>query len=328
MKHHQGVDEPQRWTKYPNNPVIGKDLGTCFDMSVDVRPGRYRMWFSWRPKHGIGYAESADGLHWSVRHEIVLGPDWSEPAEELEVTRPFVLVDGDQLTMWYSAHGRERVVIARAVSEDGLSWQRQGTVLEPELPWEKASLMCPSVLRDAAGRYHMWYSGGERYEPDAIGYAVSTDGIRWSRPSDAPVLAPGAPGSWEASRVAGAHVFRHGDWLYAAYIGFAKGYEDSSIGIARSLDGLTWERHADNPVIVRGKPGEFDSINVYKPFVHVDGDEWRVWFNGSSPIRGEDSSPDNRIEQIGVAWCRFRFRSSRPDQVGIAADASAPGAES
>lgn len=313
MKVPQPVDEKQRWTKYAGNPVIGKDLGTCFDMSVDVSPGRYRMWFSWRPKHGIGYAESSDGLHWTVHHEIVLGPDSEDPAEELEVTRPFVLVEDDRLTMWYSAHGKDRVVIARAVSGDGLIWQRQGTVLEPERPWEKASLMCPSVLRDRAGHYQMWYSGGERYEPDAIGYALSSDGIRWTRQSDEPVLTHGGAGSWEASRVAGAHVFRHDDWLYAAYIGFANGYEDSSIGVARSRDGLSWERHADNPILTRGRPGEFDSINVYKPFVHVDGEEWRIWFNGSSPIRGADSYPENRIEQIGVAWCRFRFRAYGPD---------------
>jgi predicted GH43/DUF377 family glycosyl hydrolase len=122
------------------------------------------------------------------------------------------------------------------------------------------------------------------------------------------VLRPGPSGSWEADRVAGAHVFRIGEWLYAAYIGFANGFEDSAIGIARSRDGINWERHANNPVITHGNPGEWDSINVYKPFVVVDGDEWRMWFNASSPIEGADTHIDNRIEQIGFASCRFQFR--------------------
>jgi predicted GH43/DUF377 family glycosyl hydrolase len=280
-------------------------------MSVDVVDDRHRMWFSWRPKHGIGYAESTDGLHWHVRDTVVLGPNPDDPSEELEVTRPFVLVDGGELTMWYAAHGKDRVAIARATSVDGETWQRQGVVLSPTLPWEKAALMCPSVLRDSQGTYHMWYSGGERYEPDAIGYATSTDGISWTRVKDEPVLRPGAHGSWEADRVAGAQVLRDGQWLYAIYIGFANGFEDSSIGIARSSDGISWERHEDNPVITRGAAGDFDSINVYKPFVVVDAPTWRMWFNGSSPISGDDASHDNRVEQIGYASCQFHFRAAQ-----------------
>jgi predicted GH43/DUF377 family glycosyl hydrolase len=297
-----------RWVKYAGNPVLGGSLGTCFDMSVEVSGGRHRMWFSWRPQHGIGYAESVDGLSWEARPGLVLGPDPGAPAEQVEVTRPFVLVEDRQLTMWYSAHGEQSVVISRATSVDGVTWERQGTVLSPTQPWEKSSVMCPSVLRDEFGRYHMWYSGGERYEPDAIGYATSPDGISWDRALDGPVLRPGAVGSWEADRVAGAHVVRQGRNLYAVYIGFAHGFEDSSIGVARSSDGITWERHAGNPIITRGAPGEFDSINVYKPFVVIDEGCWRVWFNGSSPISGNNTSVDNRIEQIGYASCHFRFR--------------------
>jgi beta-1,2-mannobiose phosphorylase / 1,2-beta-oligomannan phosphorylase len=300
----------ERWTKYSGNPVLGGDLGTCFDMSVDVRDGLHRMWFSWRPRRGIGYAESRDGLNWTALEHVVLRGDPDDPAGSIEVTRPYVLVESGQLTMWYAAHSERSVVIARATSGDGIEWEREGVVLEPTLSWEKAALMCPSVIRDDEGQYHMWYSGGERYEPDAIGYATSRDGVSWTRVQDEPVLGPGEPGSWEADRVAGAHVFREGDWLYAAYIGFANGFEDCAIGIARSRDGVNWERHANNPVVTRGAAGEFDSINVYKPFVIVDGDEWRMWFNASSPISGNDTRPDNRIEQIGYASCRFRFQPS------------------
>jgi beta-1,2-mannobiose phosphorylase / 1,2-beta-oligomannan phosphorylase len=300
----------ERWMKYSGNPVLGGELGTCFDMSVDVRNGLHRMWFSWRPRRGIGYAESQDGLHWTVRDDVVLGGNPDDPAQSIEVTRPYVLVESEQLTMWYAAHGERSVVIARATSGDGIEWERTGVVFEPSLSWEKAALMCPSVIRDDDGRYHMWYSGGERYEPDAIGYATSTDGISWTRVREEPVLRPGAAGSWEADRVAGAHIFPVGDWLYAAYIGFANGFEDSAIGIARSRDGVSWERHADNPVVTRGAAGEFDSINVYKPFVVVDGDEWRMWFNASSPSSGDDTRIENRIEQIGYASCRFQFQPS------------------
>jgi predicted GH43/DUF377 family glycosyl hydrolase len=250
-------------------------------------------------------------LHWRTRTDVVLAADAGTEAESVEVTRPFVLAEDDGLTMWYAAHGPDEVAIARARSRDGIRWEREGIVLRPEEPWEKRALMCPSVLRDEDGTYHLWYSAGERYEPDAIGYAMSADGITWQRVDRGPVLRPDEASDWEKSRVAGAHVFTQDGWLFAAYIGFADGFEDSSIGIARSGDGIRWLRHAGNPVITPGDPGEFDSINVYKPFVVVDNGEWRLWFNGSSPLAGDDASPENRIERIGYATCRFEFQEAR-----------------
>jgi predicted GH43/DUF377 family glycosyl hydrolase len=300
----------EQWIKHLGNPVLGGDLGTCFDMSVATPPaGGYRMWFSWRPRHGIGVADSPDGVTWRALPDVVLGPDEAAPDERLEVTRPFVLVEEDGThTMWYAGHGEDRVVICRATSVDGLVWHRSGTVLEPTAAWEKSAVMCPSVVRGADGLLHMWYSGGERYEPDAIGYAVSDDGLRWRRVGDGPVLVAVPWSGWEQDRVAGAHVFEHNGWLYAAYIGFANGFEDSAIGFARSHDGVTWQRHAGNPVLTRGQAGDFDSINVYKPFVIIRGEVWHMWFNASAPLSTGNTSPDNRIEQIGYASSRFVFQ--------------------
>lgn len=305
------VVAPGRWVKYGGNPVLGGALGTCFDLSVAVVDGQYRMWFSWRDKQGIGYATSPDGLHWTPAHDVVLGPDPQSEPEILEVTRPFVLIEDHGFTMWYSAHHAEQVVLCRATSTDGVAWSRPRVIFEPEQPWEKAAVMCPSVLRDDAGTYHLWYSGGERYEPDAVGYATSPDGIRWTRVRSTPVLRADPGSGWERDRVAGAHVFRHDGWLYAAYIGFANGFEDSAIGIARSADGITWHRHASNPVLTRGAPGDFDAINVYKPFVHIEGPRGRMWFNASAPRTSTSTSTsvqtEDRVEQIGHAESRFTF---------------------
>jgi hypothetical protein len=299
----------EQWTKHPGNPVLGGALGTCFDVSVvATHGGGYRMWFSWRPRRGIGVADSPNGLTWTALPHVVLGPDEDSPDEMLEVTRPFVLVDQNgTYVMWYAGHSDDRVVIRRATSVDGLVWHRSGTVLEPTAAWEKSAVMCPSVLQGRDGRLHMWYSGGERYEPDAIGYAVSDDGVQWERVGTGPVLSADPSSRWESDRVAGAHVVEHEGWLYAAYIGFANGFEESAIGFARSPDGVTWQRHAGNPVLTHGRPGDFDSINVYKPFVIIDGQVWRLWYNASAPVAGGDTSPENRIEQVGFASSRFVF---------------------
>ena len=94
--------------------------------------------------------------------------------------------------------------------------------------------MCPTVLwDDEEGIYKLWYSGGGWFEPDAIGYATSADGMTWTRPRSEPVFTAEAANLWERERVAGAHVLKTGGWYYLFYIG----YEDlfkARIGLARS----------------------------------------------------------------------------------------------
>src|SRR6201987_4373955 len=81
------------WEKYEKNPVLGGSLGTCFDVTVLRETGKYRMWFSWRPKRSIALVESKEGLAWG-EPAVVLGPN---PASgwEGEVNRPVVLKEGD-----------------------------------------------------------------------------------------------------------------------------------------------------------------------------------------------------------------------------------------
>jgi beta-1,2-mannobiose phosphorylase / 1,2-beta-oligomannan phosphorylase len=39
-----GDDTTAGWAKYPGNPVLGGNLGTCFDISVLKEDETYRMW--------------------------------------------------------------------------------------------------------------------------------------------------------------------------------------------------------------------------------------------------------------------------------------------
>src|SRR5580693_2315285 len=77
------------WMKYAKNPVLGGDLGTCFDISVLKEGDTYRMWFSWRPKKSIALVESTDGANWG-KPVVVLAPnpktDW-----ESDLNRPVVI---------------------------------------------------------------------------------------------------------------------------------------------------------------------------------------------------------------------------------------------
>ena len=61
------------WEKHPANPLLGGDLGTCFDISMLAEEDRLLMYFSWRDCHSIAPCTSKDGIHWS-QPEICLRP--------------------------------------------------------------------------------------------------------------------------------------------------------------------------------------------------------------------------------------------------------------
>jgi len=288
------------WLKYTNNPVLGGQYGTCFDISVLKEGDTYRMWVSWRPKKSLGLVESADGLQWS-EPKIVLGPnpdtDW-----EQEINRPVVLKRGDTYHLWYTGQvwgkdrARNRSWIGYATSQDGVNWTRMSKepVLTADSPWEKnIAVMCPHVIWDEPAKvYRMWYSGGEQYEPNAIGYATSPDGLKWTKHPDNPIFIADKNGPWEQHKVTACQVIREGDWHLMFYIGFADEHT-AQIGLARSRDGITgWERHPQNPIIrarVNNEAWDYDAC--YKPYALFHEGRWLLWYNGRK----------GGVEQIGVA---------------------------
>jgi len=281
------------WRKYEGNPVLGGKLGTCFDVAVLKDKDCYRMYFSWRPKRSVAIVESSDGIHWG-EPRIVLGPN-PQSGWEGRINRPVVVKRKDEYDMWYTGQSRDRSWIGYATSDDGVTWKRTSDkpVLSAEEPWEKVAVMCPHVIWDEeTGMFRMWYSGGEQYEPDAIGSATSPDGLHWTKHPSNPIFARNPGNAWERHKVTACQVIRHGDWHMMFYIGF-RDVHHAQIGLARSRDGLTnWQRHPGNPIIFPGKDA-WDGDACYKPFAICDEehDRWLLWYNGR---RGN-------IEQIGLA---------------------------
>ncbi len=286
-----GVETAAGWRKYEHNPVLGGQLGTCFDVALLREEDRYRMWFSWRPRKSLARVESADGIHWSDPL-IVLGPnpstDW-----EADVNRPAVLKRSDGYHLWYTGQAKNRSWIGYATSPDGVAWTRrsQRPVLSADAAWEKVAVMCPHVAwEEERGEFRMWYSGGDPYEPDAIGLATSRDGLHWTKHPDNPVFRSDPRLAWERHKVTAAQVVRRDGWYYLFYIGF-RDVDHAQIGLARSRDGIGgWQRLPANPIVRPGE-GRWDHDACYKPFAIFDGQRWLLWYNGRHGDR----------EQIGLA---------------------------
>lgn len=285
------ADTAGGWVKYPGNPVLGGKLGVCFDVTLLKEGDLYKMWFSWRTKRSMGYTESRDGIHWS-EPKVVLSP--TESGWEELINRSSVVKKDGKYFMWFTGQTRTHSRIGLAVSEDGINWTRvqKDPVLIAEETWEKTSVMCPHVLWNEKEKvFQMWYSGGEQYEPNAIGYAESTDGIHWRKRAENPVFAADPNTPWEQHKVTACQVFPWEGKYLMFYIGFENEHL-ARIGIARSEDGaMNWERLPENPIIGPDE-GTWDASACYKPFVIFDeqADRWLLWYNGRN----------RNIEQIGL----------------------------
>jgi len=100
--------------------------------------GIFRMWCAKHEANNamIAYAESNDGISWVVRDENVLAP--VQPWEGIRVYYPFVEQRRDELEMWYTGRRIGQLwAIGRAMSRDGISWQRDPA--NPQLPTRESS---------------------------------------------------------------------------------------------------------------------------------------------------------------------------------------------
>jgi len=270
------------WVKYAGNPVLGSEtLGVCFDVFLLQADDGLRMYFSWRDKKSLAVSVSEDGIRWG-QPRIVLEPLLSSGWED-DLNRNCVVFRDGAYHMWYTGQARGGSCIGYATSTDGYHFVRHGDpVLIAERFWEKRSVMNPHVLYDETlGQYRMWYCGGETYEPDAIGYAVSSNGVHWEKHPANPVFTGDSSLWYEKDRVGACQVIPQDGGYRMFYIG----YEDintARICLAHSPDGITrWERSANNP-LVSPTPGEWDAEACYKPFAMYDANanEWRVYYNG------------------------------------------------
>jgi len=279
------------WLKYKGNPVLGGELGVCFDICVLEDNGKFYMYFSWRSQKSIALTESCDGIHWS---EPIICIRPNEKSEwENDVNRPVVIKKDNNYHMWYTGQTLGASSIGYATSTDGIFWNRmsESPVLRADSVWEKAAVMCPHVIWNEKNHlYQMWYSGGEQYEPDAIGYAVSFDGIHFEKHLGNPIFMADESHLWEKHKVTACQVIKEANSYLMFYIGFQNEHF-AQIGIARSKDGIVnWERYSQNPILTPGE-GKWDAEACYKPFAIFDGTKWFLWYNGR---RGN-------VEQIGLA---------------------------
>jgi predicted GH43/DUF377 family glycosyl hydrolase len=243
---------------------------------------------------------SSDGVTWIKYTGNPLDPGLDE------VVEPWVIYDGQMFKMWYTGiTGPDRVHrIYYATSPDGFNWTPYGMVLDKggAGSWEELSVRGPVVLFDGTN-YEMWYLGYSHnpFPAHRIGFANSTDGVVWQKYEQNPILIPGQNNGWDDGSLGEFTVFFNGTTYIMWYNGQAYMHSTLKIGVATSLDGISWTKYSNNPVLVPG-PSEWDGYHIYTGPVSRNGSSYQMWYSGQqfpSAVRvGLATSPD------GFSWSK------------------------
>lgn len=288
------------------DPVLRRGAPGQFDAvdalnpSVVRRGSLYYNFYSgydgsrWR----TGVATSSDGVVW-VKHGPVLEPDPSTWEGRGIAANGSALLIGDEFFYWYQAGDPPRIGLARSM--DGKHWKKHPEPvlgLGPRGAWDERGVADPYVLR-IGGRFYMYYLGQDRARQQRLGVACSEDGIRWRKYRFNPILELGEVGAFDENGLGEPAVWSSHGWYWMLYTGRDR-YEHRRIGLARSRDGVRWERTSEAPIFEGRRP--WSSRVVCDPTVEVLPDGVRVWFGA-----GDVAAPaENLNGQIGLAVLRFK----------------------
>lgn len=158
----------------------------------------------------------------------------------------------------------------------------------------------PSVLYDQESKgFVAWFTsrvwGTNSF---CISHAFSPDGKVWYTYVRNPVLRPSV--AFDQEETAAPSVIWHSQ-LYRMYY---QGRQDGryTIGLATSSDGIAWQKHPSNPILVPGPPGSWDSQGVlYMSVLFMNG-TYMMWYSGRDGVTsriGLATSTD------GVQWTKY-----------------------
>ena len=128
--------------------------------------------------------------------------------------------------------------------------------------------------------FHAYPAAGYETGAASIGFLRSRDLRTWERTGG--LLRPSEGAAWESGGLYKSWLLEHEGRFYTFYN--AKDRADwpwtEQTGLAVSDDLTSWRRHANNPVLTAGGPGEFDERFASDPCVLRDGSFWVMFYFG------------------------------------------------
>ena len=284
--------QPSRFILEKTNRII-LDLGGpgSFDETNAKYPcvlkvdHEWWMWYNGRPADSftgeIGLATSPDGLTWTKTNggEPIFHHGPPGAPDSTKVDHPAVVRFDDRFHMWFTMGDEDSsYTIGYATSSNGRDWSRQNGG-QPVLgvgakgKFDDQVVLHPAVVRDNAGKLHLWYMGSGPQEGFRLGYATSDDGVRWTRENGGdPILEPEMLDDVTEEYVYNCMVLLEGETFhmwYSAGTGIRAGEvvpRGNCIRHASSTDGVQWVKDPE-PTLFNGPAGSIDEYAAFAPYV-------------------------------------------------------------
>lgn len=214
-------------------------------------------------------------FHWEAQAEPVLTRgDWDSG----DVLNPSVVHFQGEYWNYYSGYDGKTWNTGVATSSDGVHWTKRGRILGPDAGNGSALVV--------GGRIRYWYQTGSPVE-------IALDGRI--------VLKTGPRGSWDERGVADPDVIERNGELYLYYLGMDRARRQR-LGVARSRDGVVWEKLVSNPIVELGALGAFDEMGLGEPAVWTSGGSYWMLYTGRA--RGEKRRIGLAKSPDGIHWTR------------------------
>ncbi len=270
--------------------------------------GRYLMYFSIPGIAGssdlnsgwsIGIAESIDLIQWVKIGEVT-------PVAEYEskgLCAPCALVINDKVHLFYQTYGnREKDAICHAVSTDGIFFERDKTnpIFRPTGDWNCGRAIDAEVVK-FKDRYLLFFATRDpdfKIQMQGVAAAPANTNFSrddWKQLTDYPIMKPEY--DWEGECVEGASVIQRDNELYMFYAGAYNNWPQQ-VGVAKSSDGIHWEKLSEEPFLRNGKPGEWNSSESGHPHIFKDSDgRTFLFYQGNN-----DNGKTWFISNVEVFW--------------------------
>src|SRR5207248_1873491 len=185
-----GSDDGFRnWRRLSDQPIISlqghnwESAGT-FNPAVILHNGKFVMLYRAQDSAGtsrLGYAESADGIHFTRHPRPVLSPE-ADYERDGGVEDPRLVKFGDTYYLTYTGYNKKDAQLCLATSKDLLHWERKGVILPAykgnwNVGWTKSGAIVPQKIN---GKYWMYFLGTRADKTDQTGLAYSVDLIHWT----------------------------------------------------------------------------------------------------------------------------------------------------
>lgn len=271
-------------------PVITKGVSGNWNVgyigvpSVIKDGNTYKMWYGGGNTWTIGYATSTNGVDWSEYGQVL---SYGGIDSSTLVFSPNVIKDGSTYKMWYTAWNGSNYKIWYATSPDGIVWTKQSIAFNlggVGGTYDSSGAISPCVMKESATDYKMWY-GGYNGSKWTMNYAISTDGITWTK--QGLIIDTSAVGyyNWDSAGLYGPSVIKDGDTYLMIYVGTQATSNICVLCSARSKDGITWSKNWNPPtnvILARDTNRTYDSTDIrYACFIKED-DGYKIWYTGNS----------------------------------------------